>query len=138
MIKDAFDKIREEIDEIVIDATRHLAKEGLKAVVDNSPVRTGAYVGSHRVSIDGAGVKKPIKPKPKGTAPLANSALAKGSALSTERLKLSGVRLFSTVTILNQAEHAAIVEYIGWDQTPAYGVYMRAESYLKALGTLEF
>ena len=144
-IQAAFDELREEIDKTVIRATRHLAEEGLKAVVNGSPVATGAYVGSHRVSVDGITVAPPRIPSASTFSPMeisrkifANAGTEKAKAISTERLKLSGIKLFSNITILNQAQHAATVEYIGWGQTAPYGVYMKAESYLKALGALEF
>ena len=96
------------------------------SIIDSSPVDTGTYIMAHAA---GVGALPEIESrsshgKPRGRSKPQFQALARNNlkrSVSARALQAS-----TEVWFRNRALHAAQVEYLGWNGTPAYHVYARA------------
>lgn len=142
-IKAGIKALKKEVEEEVRAATVRVCREAITTLCQRSPVWGGTYVENHRVSIDGAPVKKAYPPTPKsemGDKLDEGHAIAiKAACASDLHQKLIGVKPFSVIRILNQTQYAELVEYnvIGVE-TAMMGPWMpfgKAHTFLMANAT---
>ena len=115
-----------------------LAEAALFEVINNSPVRTGAYVENNQIGLNtpvttndivyhkGPGFAQPMD---------VGSAFILKNAVYKQEIRIAKTAKFEdTIYISNSTPYAHIVEYVGWPQygVPAYHPYGRAALSVKA------
>jgi len=136
------DRYLEKLKESANDAKKTLAKQATRKVIDYSPVRTGAYVTSHRIGIDQidpshepfitVGPGEEIPPK----MPTALAAALKESLYAKHSTEISRAPFDKDIYVSNSIPYANQVEYIGWRLTEARHVYHKANLDLKAVAPI--
>ena len=93
-------------------------------VIKNSPVNTGTYMDAHQIGTSESITTSHGKPH---NQPYSNFAEAARDRLYSQinGLSVDGSDWFIT----NNSAHAVRVEYIGWDNVPAYSPYTIARGY---------
>jgi hypothetical protein len=105
-----------------------VAEKIADAIVEGSPVDTGTYIMAH---VAGSGESSEIGSrsshgKPRGRDPGQFKNLARGNLKRS--VSASAIQAGDEIWFRNRAEHAARVEYLGWNLTPAYHVYANARA----------
>ena len=93
-------------------------------IIKNSPVDTGTYMDAHQIGTSESITTSHGKPH---NQPYSNFAEAARDRLYSQinGLSVDGSDWFIT----NNSAHAIRVEYIGWDNVPAYSPYTIARGY---------
>lgn len=112
-----FDELTDEVDEIVETTLVDIMGTAYDVLVDNTPVWSGSYLLSHRISVDGSLVAPATdvrKPDPKGgmyslKIDSATASAYRAKALEEKRI-LDSAENFSTIEISNDTEYANIIE----------------------------
>ena len=93
-------------------------------IIKNSPVDTGTYMDAHQIGTSESITTSHGKPH---NQPYSNFAEAARDRLYSQinGLSVDGSDWFIT----NNSAHAVRVEYIGWDNVPAYSPYTIARGY---------
>ncbi|RLD57846.1 MAG: hypothetical protein DRI97_04435 [Bacteroidetes bacterium] len=107
---------------------KETATRAIDSVTRRSPVKSGRYIKSHRVTIDGEAPAPPEKMK-FGTIP---QSTAVQSVMGSLLLKVSAAKQFKKITISNGLHYARNIEYLGWEKTGPYQVYHHAMNDIKA------
>lgn len=133
-IRAAFKQARKEAHDDVAMIVYRTTVFALKTIVENSPVWSGAYVRSHRLSVNGAPVAEPVQsPKEIGPRLPDAAAIALRKLVFQEQMAHYGEKLpFSTVVISNDADHARLVEFVGTGFVNARYVYTRTADKVRA------
>jgi hypothetical protein len=107
---------------------QQVAERIADVIIDASPVDTGTYIMAHAA---GVGALPEIETRSSHGKPRGRSR-AQFQALARHNLKRSvsarAIQASTEVWFRNRALHAAQVEYLGWNGTPAYYVYARASA----------
>jgi len=135
-MKEDIDKFLEQLETGVNKRKRKLALTAAKKLTNKSPVLTGLYVKNHKVGIDKINTKMtgeywmdlPGMDKfgvlfyatPKS---IVNQLAKKKKAFEKMKTKIMITKLSDTIFISNPVYYADIIEYIGWEKTPARHVY---------------
>ena len=135
-ISAAFKQAKQEVKDHVSDVIRNTALEAIFIIVNDSPVWSGAYVMSHRLSINGSPVAKALK-SPSVIGPKMPEAQAAVLRNMTAKKLMAEYRIispFQLVVIKNEADHCLEVEYEGTKSYGPHYVYTSAENYFRARG----
>ena len=103
-----------------------VAEKIADAIVDGSPVDTGTYIMAH---VAGQGASPEVESRSSHGKPRGRSK-AQFAALARNNLKRSvsaaAIQASTEIWFRNRSMHAAYVEFLGWQGTPAYHVYAMA------------
>jgi hypothetical protein len=135
-ISAAFKQAKQEIKDHVSDVIRNAALEAINVIVFASPVWSGAYVKSHRLSINGSPVAKAIE-SPFRIGPKMSKFKADLLRIMVRKKLQSEYRIispFQLVVIKNEAKHCLDVEYLGSAKYGAHYVYTSADDYFRSKG----
>lgn len=122
-----FDNIREDIKNEVDKVAKTRARVAIDRIIDLTPVWSGAYAESHRVSVNGKAVDGPVQSPPVigEKMPSAMAASLKNSIRRDLMRKVDRAKVFTKIRLLNGTDHAVDVEYGGDRTSPRY-VYKSA------------
>lgn len=117
--RDLFKQFEESADRM----KRAVLSKAANAIVAFSPVDTGTYIMAHSIQAGGrqrrvAGVSSADKERGQSKEQFVGPALAQLEA-DIDNLPAG----FTDVMLINAANHAPLVEYLGWENTEAYYVY---------------
>jgi hypothetical protein len=114
-----FEELIDEVDEIAESTLADIMATAYDVLVDHSPIWSGSYVLSHRISVNGSPVAPPVdvsQPDPKGGMYAlkidATTASAYRAKALEEKKVLESAENFSSIEISNDIDYANIVEAI--------------------------
>jgi hypothetical protein len=105
---------------------QQIAERIVDVIIDGSPVDTGTYIMAH---VAGQGASPEVESRSSHGKPRGRSK-AQFAALARNNLKRSvsaaAIQASTEIWFRNRSMHAAYVEFLGWNGTPAYHVYAMA------------
>jgi len=116
--KKQLNQFKKDVEEESRELRVSLAREAFTRIVARSPVSTGSYCLSHRISVGGS-----RDPSVTRKIFVTNDQEAVKTTALKQLAKLLNVGPFDPITISNSISHNINVEYIGWKKTPAYHVF---------------
>jgi len=121
--QEALNEQKIQISKLGSNVVKAIARKTLGRLVSRSPIDTGRYVSSHKVSIGGM-VSSEKETDERFDAPQKNRRSATGFAIANGQRVIAKAKNPKKITINNTAEYAISVEVgIGWKMTPGYFVY---------------
>ena len=113
-----------ELEQKLEEFPKEFMKITADVIIKNSPVDTGTYMDAHQIGTSESITTSHGKPH---NQPYSNFAEAARDRLYSQinGLDVDGSNWFIT----NNSAHAVRVEYVGWDNVPAYSPYTIARGY---------